>query len=67
MNGLEYIRKAYGVDARRGRRIRYGPNQEQGAIITGARNGRLRVRFDGCTRAIDLHPTWQVTYPAEPA
>jgi len=68
---LKYIRKAYGVPAYRGARIRY--TDEQGAIfngrITSAQSGRLRVlvddRVEGYRGRMILHPTWHVEYLAE--
>lgn len=45
MNGMEYIRRSYGVPARRGGRIKYMGKKT--GIILSSRYGRLRVRFDG--------------------
>ena len=59
MNALKYIRDAYMVEAHRGHRIRYG--SAEGTIL-GGKNGRLRVRMDGCKRTVLLHPTWEITY-----
>lgn len=65
---LDYIRKTYGVPAKRGGRIRY--RDERGDIfegrITSARDGRLRVLVDdrvpGYRGRLILHPTWRVEY-----
>jgi len=65
---MEYIRRAYGVPAKRGGRIRF--TDSHGTIfnctIKSARNGRLRVLVDdrvpGYRGRMDLHPTWQVEY-----
>lgn len=65
---MEYIRRAYGVPAKRGGRIRY--TDERGVIwngrITSARSGRLRVLVDdrvpGYLARMILHPTYRVEY-----
>jgi len=44
MNGMEYIRRSYGVPAYRGGRIKY--MGKIGTIIS-SRYGFIRVRFDG--------------------
>lgn len=56
--GLEYIRAAYGVPAKRGGRVRYdwavrGPCEGR---ITGG-SYLLSVRFDGDGRTYQFHPT----------
>ena len=63
---LEYIRKTYGVPAKRGGRVRY--TDEQGYVfngtITSGRYGHLRVLVDdrvpGYRGRLILHPTYQV-------
>ena len=65
---LEYIRKTYGVPAKRGGRVRY--TDGDGAIwngrITSARGAHLRVLVDdrvpGYRGRLLLHPTWQIEY-----
>jgi len=65
---MEYIRKYYGVPAKRGGRIkwidRYGTKWF--LTIKSAKNGKLRClpddRIDGCKTRLILHPTWSVTY-----
>jgi hypothetical protein len=65
---LEYIRRHYGVPAKRGARIRY--TDGQGVVwtgrITSARGAHLRVLVDGRVPGyrgrLTLHPTWQVEY-----
>ena len=62
---LDYIRKTYGVPAKKGGRIRCtGLAVPMEGTIRGAENGRLLVRFDWCPtgRLATLHPTWEVTY-----
>lgn len=57
---LEYIRKYYGVPAKRGQQVHYKATGSsridwQGRIV-GASGGRLRVRFDGHKRTYVVHP-----------
>jgi hypothetical protein len=62
---MEYIRRAYGVPARRGTRIVFdGNGVEQHGVITSAAGTYLRVHFDGepRLRRSTLHPTWHVRY-----
>lgn len=62
---MDYIRRTFGVPAKRGGRIRFsgniGPEPLTGTIV-GSQNGRLRVRFDGEYRTRLLHPTWEIIY-----
>lgn len=68
MSGLEWIRKTYGVPAKRGGRIKFtkyaGGQPEFGTIIL-SRNQYLRVRMDGRKKLRTLHPTWNVEYLPE--
>ena len=59
VNGMDYIRKTYGVPAKRGGRVTFCGCP---GTITGARYGRLRVRFDGEKDAVPLHPTYNIVY-----
>jgi hypothetical protein len=54
---MEYVRRYYGVPAKRGGRIRF---RGMGGTITSA-DHHLRARMDDGSRVI-LHPTWQVEY-----
>lgn len=54
---MEWVRRNYGVPAKRGGRIRFCG---VGGTITSA-DHRLRVRMDDGRRVI-LHPTWEVEY-----
>jgi hypothetical protein len=60
---MAYVRKYYGVPAKRGGRIEYtgGRTARQG-VITSATNGRINVRFDGDTFTSHMHPTWEIRY-----
>lgn len=66
---LEYIRKTYGVPAKRGAPVRYTTGN--GHVMTGqilsASGQYLRVRFNGHTRPMRCHPTWQMEYLADNA
>lgn len=55
---LPYIRRTYGVPAKRGMRVQYGDskNAAQGTIV-GSRNAWLRIRWDGSGRVSTWHPT----------
>jgi len=63
--GMKHIRECYGVPAKRGMRIFFRFSQQHGTI-TGARYGRLLVRFDSNGRSQQLHPTWEVDYLPNP-
>ena len=61
---LEYIRKTYGVPAKRGGRIVYTGSAKGPLIGTIIRGGSssLVVRFDGYPQVVRLHPTWEIRY-----
>jgi hypothetical protein len=62
---INWVRKRYGVPAKRGGRVEYtgGKTPEQGTIVA-ARGGYLRIRFDGMeyTHPLPFHPTWELRY-----
>lgn len=60
--GMAYIRKTYGVPARRGVRVEYtgGGYGEFGTIISA--KYRLRVKLDYDGSIVHLHPTWMIRY-----
>jgi len=63
--GLEYIRKHYGVPAKRGARVLcdwYPQEPARTGTVTGAYGPRIRVRLDGETRSCFAHPVWRMTY-----
>lgn len=66
---LDYIRKTYGVPAKRGGRVEYTDPAGRKVLgtITSARDARLNIRMDGCTHAGGpFHPTWNLRYlPAQ--
>ena len=59
---MDYIRKAYGVPAKRGGRIRYTgkDNPELGTIVWASTH--LHVRMDSTKMILIFHPTWQIEY-----
>lgn len=54
----EYIRRTYGVPAKRGVRVRVDGHA---GVVTSCGH-YIRVRFDGERRPRPCHPTWQVEY-----
>jgi hypothetical protein len=61
---MEYIRRSYGVPAKRGGRVTWWATlgAQLIGVIVGARGHYLRVRFDGESRTRTLHPTWRIGY-----
>ena len=61
---MAYIRKAYNVPAKRGARIRMtlDGNRTYIGTIKSAKNGSLRVQFDGVNYVSTIHPTWHIEY-----
>lgn len=59
-----YVRAYYQVPAYRGDRVVI---DSRPGVITGFNHQYLLVRFDGETDSVPAHPTWRVTYLADPA
>lgn len=63
---MAYIRKKYGVPAKRGMRVRYTGASviPVEGTITSSRAGHIVVRFDRWPfpARVALHPTWMVEY-----
>lgn len=66
---MDYIRRTYGVPAKRGERVTYtdGDGVKFNCTIKSATSsGHLMVLVDdrvpGYRRRLKLHPTWQVVY-----
>jgi hypothetical protein len=60
---IAWVRKTYGVPAKVGGRVEYtGRGTPQGGTITGARDGRLRIRLEGRKHSTSFHPTWRLQY-----
>jgi hypothetical protein len=66
---MDYIRRSYGVPAKRGARVTWWAcmtdRQVQGTIV-GARGHYLRIRLDDEARTRTLHPTWRLGYHETP-
>jgi hypothetical protein len=63
---MDYIRRTYGVPAKRGSRVEYMyPTTSRRGTITGARGARLRVKLDGDKHSRVFHPTWNLKYVSE--
>lgn len=62
---LSYVRKAYGVPAKKGGRVRYtGEGRDEFGTIIGASGPHLKVRLDGVRHGMPFHPTWEIEYLA---
>jgi hypothetical protein len=60
---LSYIRKVYGVPAKRGQRVTcHGGLNTATGRISGASQAYIRVILDGETKSRLYHPTDRVTY-----
>jgi len=67
MGQMEYIRRKYGVPAKRGAEVLYLPPTGRELIegrITSAKNGYIRIRFKGDqkTHPAPFHPVWNLQY-----
>jgi hypothetical protein len=64
---MDYIRRTYGVPAKRGGRIAFTTAEKaaQGTIV-GARGQYLRVRMDESAMTHTMHPTWMLVYLETP-
>lgn len=61
--GLAYVRKTYGVSAKRGGRVEYtGAGYPEFGTICGASGAHLSIRLDGKKHAMPFHPTWKLRY-----
>lgn len=60
---IEYIRKTYGIPAKRGGRVIYtGSGKIQQGTIKSARAGYLMILLDGDKWPKTFHPTWCLEY-----
>jgi hypothetical protein len=66
---MDYIRRTYGVPAKRGGRVRYtgSKHADQLGTIVASRGCYLRIRLDGKKHAGNYHPTWALEYLADKA
>lgn len=62
---MDYIRRTYGVPAKRGMRVEYMSGRDlelmEGTIV-GSRGARLRIRLDGAKVTGIYHPTYNLVY-----
>jgi hypothetical protein len=68
---MEFIRRTYGVPAKRGGRVEYGGGRRpELGTICGSKGAHLRIRLDGLKYSMQFHPTWRLRYfdpePKEP-
>lgn len=62
---MDYIRKTYGVPAKRGGRVIYtgsALHKAIGGTIKSARGGYLMILLDGHKYPQTFHPTWCLEY-----
>ena len=60
---MEYVRKCYGVPAKRGMKVTYtGGSRPKTGVITSAPGAKLMIRMDGMEHSRPYHPTWKLTY-----
>ena len=63
---MEYIRKHYGVPAKRGTVVRFTPDGNENlsceGVITGSRGQYLRVRMGQEKKSGIYHPTCDIEY-----
>lgn len=66
---MDYIRRSYGVPAKRGARVSFSGNIGRTPLIgtiIGSSGARLLVLFDGEANRRVLHPTWELEYLKTP-
>jgi hypothetical protein len=60
---MEYIRRAYGVPAKRGMRVSYtGEGRSELGTIKSANGARLMIKLDTVRHTMPFHPTWKLEY-----
>jgi len=61
---MEWVRRNYGVPAKRGGRVGYTGDgvPKLGTIVSATTSGHLKVELDNQHRSIKLHPTWKLRY-----
>ena len=64
----DFVRKTYGVPAKRGGRVRFNYRETHEGTIVSFPGPYIGVRFDEDPgRTVKLHPTWNVEYLSEAA
>ena len=60
---MEWVRKNYGVPAKRGGRIEYtGDGKKEPGAIRAASGAYLMIQLDGAKHTLPFHPTWKLRY-----
>lgn len=60
---MAYIRKTYGVPAKRGGRVEYtGEGRAEYGTIKSANGAHLAIKLDGVKHTMPFHPTWCLRY-----
>ena len=60
---MEWVRRSYGVPAKRGGRIGYtGDGKKELGTIRSASGAYLMIQLDGMKRTLPFHPTWKLRY-----
>lgn len=60
---LDWIRKYYGVPAKRGGRVEYtGGGKPKFGTICGVSGSHLSIRLDSAKHPMPFHPTWELRY-----
>lgn len=63
---IDYIRRYYGVPAKKGGRVEYtGGAKPVLGTICGADGAHLTIRLDGMKHTMPYHPTWKLRYLEE--
>lgn len=64
MMSMEWVRKNYGVPAKRGGRVEYTGDRSGARLgtITASVGPRIRIKLDGDDVALIYHPTWEIRY-----
>lgn len=64
---MAYVRRTYGVPAKRGGRVLYtGCGEREFGTIRSASGGRLNIQLDGIKHTMPFHPKWELAYVATP-
>ncbi|WKN20867.1 hypothetical protein [Azotobacter vinelandii] len=60
---MAWVRKTYGVPAKRGMRVLYtGDGRREYGTIRSAKGGHLSIQLDGVGHTMPFHPTWRLEY-----
>ena len=62
---IAWVRKNYGVPAKRGGRVEYtgeGDDKPELGTICGSRGSHLSIRLDKQSHTLPFHPTWKLRY-----